>query len=125
MADMGEINFFRHSADLRSIEPGEVLFREGETGDTMFAVVEGTLELSVNGHIIDEIEVGEVVGEMALIDQSPRSGTVCAKTTAVVAPVDRRYFVHLVQQHPTFALMVMEQMAERLRKANATSDPTG
>ncbi len=115
---MAEINFFRSAPDLRTLAAGEVLFTEGDAGDLMFAVVEGTLHLSVNGRVVDEVGPGKIVGEMALIDNSPRSATAVAVGEAVVAPVDRKRFVFLVQEHPTFALLVMELMAERLRRAN-------
>jgi CRP-like cAMP-binding protein len=118
---MTAINIFRNAPDLRTVAPGEVLFSEGEAGDVMYAVVEGTLHLSANGRVVDEIVAGQIVGEMALIDQSPRSGTVTAATDAVVAPVDRKRFVYLVQEHPTFALQVMELMAARLRRANTSN----
>ena len=115
---MAEINFFRNAPDLRTVAAGEVLFSEGEAGDLMFAVVEGALHLSVNGRVVDEVGPGQIVGEMALIDQSPRSATATAAVATTVAPVDRKRFVFLVQEHPTFALLVMEMMAERLRRAN-------
>ena len=116
---MAEINFFRNAPDLRTVAAGEVLFSEGEAGDLMFAVVEGALHLSVNGRVVDEVGPGQIVGEMALIDQSPRSATAIAAVESKVAPVDRKRFVFLVQEHPTFALLVMELMAERLRRANS------
>ena len=119
---MTAINIFRNAPDQRHLAPGEVLFREGEAGDVMFAVVEGMLHLSVGNRVVDDVTEGQIVGEMALIDQSPRSATATAATAAVVAPVDRKRFVYLVQEHPTFALQVMELMAARLRRANATTD---
>ena len=121
---MTAINIFRNAPDQRHLAPGEVLFREGEAGDVMFAVVEGTLHLSVGDRVVDDVTEGQIVGEMALIDQSPRSATATAATATatVVAPVDRKRFVYLVQEHPTFALQVMELMAARLRRANATTD---
>jgi CRP-like cAMP-binding protein len=118
---MAQINFFRNATDLRTLTAGEVVFREGDHGDLMFAVVEGTIELSVNGRVVDTVSEGQIVGEMALIDESPRSATATAAGDATVAPVDRKRFVYLVQEHPTFALLVMEIMAERLRKANASA----
>ena len=115
---MAEINIFRNSPDLRTVSAGEVLFTEGENGDVMFAVVSGVLHLSVNGRVVDEAGAGQIVGEMALIDQSPRSATATAAVDSTIAPVDRKRFVYLVQEHPTFALLVMELMAARLRRAN-------
>jgi CRP-like cAMP-binding protein len=118
---MAEISFFRNASNIRVLAPGEVVFREGDAGDLMFAVIEGVIELSVNGRTVDAVGPAQIIGEMALIDHSARSATATAQGEAKVAPVDRERFVYLVQEHPTFALQVMEVMAERLRKANSTS----
>jgi len=115
---MTEINLFRQARDTVTFEAGEVLFREGELGDAMFAVVEGRFELTRAGHLIEDIGPGGILGEMALIDSAPRSATATARVTARVAPVDHKRFIYLVQEHPTFALQVMSVMADRLRKAN-------
>jgi len=117
---MVEINMFRNVANPRELAAGEVLFHEGDEGDLMFAVVVGQLEVSVGGRVVDHIGPGQIIGEMALIDRSPRSGTTTATIATKVAPVDRKSFTYLVQEHPTFALLVMEVMAERLRRANQT-----
>lgn len=116
---MVEINFFRHATNRQQLAPGEVLFREGDAGDTMFAVIEGDVELSCSGRVVDDVGAGGIVGEMALIDSEPRSATATAKTAACVVPVDARQFTFLVQEHPTFAILVMKVMAERLRRTNA------
>jgi CRP/FNR family cyclic AMP-dependent transcriptional regulator len=117
---MVEINFFRHATNRQQLEPGEVLFSEGDEGNLMFAVIEGELELSRSGRAVDEVSAGGIVGEMALIDDEPRSATATAKTATCVVPVDARQFTFLVQEHPTFAILVMKVMAERLRRTNAT-----
>jgi CRP-like cAMP-binding protein len=117
---MVEINVFRNVQNPRELTAGEVLFSQGEEGDLMFAVLEGQLDLSVAGRVVDHIGPGQIVGEMALIDRSPRSATATAAVPTKVAPVDKKAFTYLVQEHPTFALLVMEVMAERLRRANQT-----
>ncbi len=116
---MVEINFFRNAPNARALAAGEILFEQGETGDVMFALIEGQLELSVNGRVVDSVSPGGIVGELALIDTSPRSATARAKVASRVVPVDKKQFTFLVQEHPTFALLVMEIMAERLRRTNA------
>jgi CRP/FNR family transcriptional regulator, cyclic AMP receptor protein len=117
---MVEINFFRNATNRQQLQPGEVLFREGDEGHLMFAVIEGELELTCSGRVVDKVSTGGIVGEMALIDSEPRSATAIAKTAACVVPVDTRQFTFLVQEHPTFAVLVMKVMAERLRRTNAT-----
>jgi CRP/FNR family transcriptional regulator, cyclic AMP receptor protein len=115
---MTEINIFRHARDVAVLQPGDVLFREGEAGDHMYAVTEGKVTLSHGGAVIEEVGPGSILGEMALIDDVPRSATATAGTEAKVVAVDKQHFVFLIQEHPTFALEVMTVMAERLRRAN-------
>lgn len=115
---MVEINIFRHSRDAISLQPGELLFRQGEQGDVMFAIVEGVIELRLDGRIVEEVGPGGILGELALIDAAPRSASATAQTEARVVRVDQTHFTHLVDEHPTFALQVMRIMAERLRRTN-------
>jgi CRP-like cAMP-binding protein len=115
---MAELSMFRHARVTRDLEPGEVLFLEGDPGDVMFAVVEGQIELTRGGTVIANVTAGGIVGELALIDSAPRSASATALASTRVAPVDHKYFTFLVQEHPTFALQVMTVMAERLRNAN-------
>ena len=109
---------FRSSHEAEVVPAGQVLFREGEPGDLMFAVADGLVELTHDGAVIEKIGPGGIVGEMALVDEAPRSATATAATETRVVRVDRPHFMYLVQEHPTFALQVMSVMADRLRKAN-------
>jgi CRP/FNR family transcriptional regulator, cyclic AMP receptor protein len=115
---MTEINLFKSSPDAYVVQPGEALFREGDAGDSMFAVIEGDIEVTLGGEVIEHVGPGGVLGELALIDASPRAATATASVTSRIARVDEQHFMFLVQQHPTFALQVMRVMADRLRHAN-------
>jgi CRP-like cAMP-binding protein len=115
---MAQINMFQHSRDTVTLQPGDVLFREGDAGDAMFAIVDGQVELRHRDNVVEELGPGSIVGEMALIDDAPRSASATAVSETRVARVDKEHFTYLVQEHPTFALQVMHVMAERLRRAN-------
>ncbi len=115
---MAEINIFKHARETLSLEPGATLFKEGDLGDEMFAVLEGDIELMHQGSTLEKVGPGGIVGEMALIDPAPRSASAVATTAARLARVDKKQFTYLVQEHPTFALQVMAVMAERIRRAN-------
>lgn len=121
-AAMTEIGLFKYSKDTAALGPGEVLFREGDRGEVMFAVVEGRIELSRHGHSVEDVGPGGILGELALIDAARRSATATARTHARVARVDQKQFMFLVQEHPTFALQVMKIMSERLRRTNEGVD---
>ena len=94
---------------------GKNIFQEGNTGDKMYVVKEGEVELSVHGKIIASIGKGGILGEMALIDNKPRSATARAKTDCQLVPIDEERFLTLVHQKPSFALEVMKVLVERLR----------
>ena len=115
---MAEINVFKHSKDALDVEAGEVLFRQDDEGDVMYAVVDGQIDLTLEDRVVEEVGPGGILGEMALIDTSPRSATATARTSSRVVRIDRRHFEFLVHEHPTFALQVMRVMADRLRRLN-------
>lgn len=68
--------------------------------------------------MLEVLGPGQIVGEMALVDHSPRSATAVARTSCKVVVVPEKRFLFLVQQTPFFALQVMRVMAERLRRAS-------
>jgi CRP/FNR family transcriptional regulator, cyclic AMP receptor protein len=109
------IDLFRHDRDTIEVPAGVVIFRQGDVGDSMYAVVEGSVEIISHGVTVEVIETGGIVGELALIDNSPRSATAVARTDARLAHINRERFTELVRNHPTFALRVMQVMAARLR----------
>lgn len=98
---------------------GDVIFKEGDQGDTMYVIIEGQLEFLIRGTSVREFGPGEVFGEMALISEKPRSATVVAKTDCKVAPINRKRFLLLVQQSPQFSLHMLDIMAERIRWMDA------
>jgi CRP-like cAMP-binding protein len=110
---------FRNDAHAVSVEPGQWIFRDGDPGDKMFGVIEGEIAIGKHGVLIETIGPGGIIGEMAIIDHSPRSADAVARTAAKLAVIDEKRFERLISDHPTFALEVMRVMAERLRKATA------
>ena len=95
---------------------GTVLFETGQPGDALYVILSGSVEIRIAGQVVETLGAGGIVGEMALIDKSPRSGDAVAASETVVVAVDERRFLFLVQQTPFFALNVMRVMAERLRR---------
>jgi CRP/FNR family transcriptional regulator, cyclic AMP receptor protein len=76
-------------------------------------------------HVFETLSAGGILGEMALVDEQPRSATARAVSLAEVIPIDQGRFLFLVQQTPFFAVRVMRVMCARLRVMNerATSLP--
>ncbi len=109
------LGVFKAATDTRDVPAGTVIFEEGSTGEEMFGVVEGQVELRL--HNGSSITVGpeETFGEMAIVDASARSATATALVDTKLAVIDKRRFLFLVGETPTFALQVMASLAEKLR----------
>jgi CRP-like cAMP-binding protein len=105
--------------DAKSFTPGQYVFKAGDRGDAMYVVIEGEVEILVGSTTVEIAGPGSIVGEMALIDDEPRSATVVAKTHCRLVTVDQGQFKYMVSKGPFFALQVMKVMADRLRKTNA------
>jgi CRP-like cAMP-binding protein len=112
---LNTIALFRNEADTKRAEAGETIFVEGDEGRMMFVVLEGQVRLSVTGRTVEKVGKGGVFGEMALIDDSPRSATATAITDCTLVPVTAPRFRSLVKESPDFALDIMRLMAARLR----------
>ncbi len=113
---MPATSIFEHASDAKPIAAGTTIFRVGDPRDHMYAVVEGQVDIFVNGRLVETVEKGGIFGEMALIDSSSRTATAVAKTEAKIVPVDERRFLFLIQQTPNFALHVMRVLSDRLRR---------
>jgi len=102
--------------DAVAFKAGQTIFEVGEEAEMMYIVVEGEVEIQLNGRVLQTVGAQDVFGEMALIDNSPRSAKAIAKTDCRLAGIDKDRFLVLVEKNPDFALEVMEVMAERLRR---------
>jgi CRP/FNR family transcriptional regulator, cyclic AMP receptor protein len=121
-AIMTEIHVFDRSKDAERVKKGDILFREGDHGDFMYAILEGEVSVDVGEKHIYNLGAGSVVGEMALIDPGPRSATVTVITDeAKVVKVDTDRFKFMVSQTPNFALQLMAIVVDRLRYATEHS----
>ena len=113
---MNPADLFRLETDTTDLSPGEAVFREGDKGDVVYVVQEGSDDIVVGGTVVETAARGAVLGEMALIDDSPRSASAIAKTACRLVAIDRKRFQFMVQQTPNFSIHVMKVMAERLRR---------
>ena len=94
--------------------PGHILFAEGEAGREMFILLDGSLEVVKANRVITTIRPGESVGEMALIDELPRSATVRAAAPCLLLSLDEKKFLDLAL-HPASLLSMMRAMSRRIR----------
>ena len=108
----------RPDVPVRKVAAGETIILEGGVAHEMFLLRKGRAEIRVKDQPIEEVGPGGIFGEMALIDQSPRSATVVALEDTEIIAINERLFVILVQDAPYFALDVMRTLVERIRAMN-------
>lgn len=110
-----------HGRAPQSFSVGETIFREGDAGESMYLVREGSVELTDGDRVVETITAPGLFGEMALIEFEPRSLTATAATDVAVVEIPARYFWVLVHETPYFARLVMRVMGQRLRRRGATT----
>jgi CRP-like cAMP-binding protein len=91
----------------------------GQTGALMYVVLEGKVSISIRGAVVQYVGPGAVFGEMALIDQSPRSANAAAESDCVLLGINRQVFLNLIKSNPTFGSSLLTAVAERVRNTAA------
>ena len=99
------------------LDAGEVLFKDGDPGSTMYVVRSGTLTIRSGPVVYEHVGPGGMVGEMGIVEvRMPRSAMVYARTSAELVEIDEDRFLALVEETPAFALAVMRVLSRRLRR---------
>lgn len=108
----------RVDAPFRHFDAGQKIFLEEDAGDAMYMVRSGRVDLITYGIVLENVRPGGIFGEMALIDDGPRSAAAMAAEPTEVVAIDKPTFLAIVRDDPQFALKVMELLAVRLRRMN-------
>ncbi len=106
-------------------EAGQEIVRQGDTGVGMFIVRSGKVEICQQRGGVDEkvrdLGPGDVFGEMALLDEFPRSATVRAVEPTTCLGITRWHFRGILESHPQIALKLLPILTKRLRAAESHS----
>lgn len=99
--------------------PGEIVFEEGDRGDYVCFVVEGSLDVLKKSEagediVISTLSKGRSIGEMAVIDDLPRSATVKARTKATLLTLSRENFDYVLAEHSAIGVKILKGIARLL-----------
>jgi cAMP-dependent protein kinase regulator len=97
------------------VPAGQVLTREGAPGSEFFVIVDGTVRIEVGGEQIRTMEAGDFLGEIALVDDGPRTATAITNGPAKLLVLGRREFRSLMDSYPSIEHSVLHCLVERLR----------
>jgi CRP/FNR family transcriptional regulator, cyclic AMP receptor protein len=101
------------------VEEGKVLTREGESGREFFVIVEGEVAVTKDGNEIRRMGPGDFFGEIALIEDTPRTATVTATAPLRFFVLTRQSFRSLLAHQPELEQKVNQALEERLRTTDA------
>ena len=103
-------------------EDGQFLFKEGEPGDAAYIVLKGKVSVFIQtekGSVeIAQLKRGDVVGEISILCDVPRTASVKAVESVQTLKVTKDTFIHLLTEFPEIAIEIMRELAARLNKTN-------
>jgi CRP/FNR family cyclic AMP-dependent transcriptional regulator len=101
---------------------GQVLFSQGEPGDSAYIVIAGEAEVAIAAEagslVVATIGRHAIIGEIAILCDVPRTATVTARTAMQALRIDKDTFFGLVTEFPEMAVAIMRELAQRLERTN-------
>jgi CRP-like cAMP-binding protein len=121
--DPARLKLLAFTSDRLSYEKGDVLFRQHEVSDSTYVIVEGKVDVWISAARdrikVAELGAGEIVGEMGVLCDKPRSATIEAASHVVALKIGREVFFDMLSQFPQMSVAVMRDLARRLDATNA------
>jgi uncharacterized protein (DUF2225 family) len=116
--DMVDYKRFGNIGKFKIYRPGDVLFLQNALGDCMYIIVKGTFGVYINSFTdfptkVADIPAGAFLGEMAVIDGSPRSATIVSEEQGMAIAVEKEHFKTLLADNPDIAAKILKTLSER------------
>jgi CRP-like cAMP-binding protein len=119
-----ELKTIRRILHQREYRPAEVIFAEGDIGLGMYSIEKGIVQIACKNehHILAELVAGDFFGELALLDDAPRSASAVAKTPATLLCFFKPELLDLIERNPKLGSKILFRLAwtigERLKSTN-------
>jgi len=107
-------------AQIRRFADGAPLVRAGGPGDALHVVLDGKVSVRRRGKAARALGIGSIIGELALLDGGPRTASVVAQGDVVTLTIGASRFRKLLRAEPAIAIGIAEELARRLRAADAS-----
>jgi CRP/FNR family transcriptional regulator, cyclic AMP receptor protein len=114
------LNKIAEVAQSRRFPRYSTIVRAGEPGEVFFVILDGTVLVKPPGKRTVRLAAGDSFGEMALLDDAPRSATVEAEDEVFVMLLGRKAFNRILAREPKIAIVLLRTLAQRLRAAESS-----
>jgi CRP-like cAMP-binding protein len=121
--DPAKLKLMAFASERVTYKPGQMLFKQGERGDAAFIVLHGTADVLIetaNGPLrVASLSENEIVGEIAILCDIPRTATVQAATELTTLRITADLFLRMLMDFPEMGVEVMRVLAHRLEQTTA------
>ncbi|MCB1172793.1 MAG: cyclic nucleotide-binding domain-containing protein [Leptospiraceae bacterium] len=106
----------------KTFEPRQIIIREGEAGHEVYLIIAGKVVVTEkikqgNYKVLSSLGAGEIFGEMAILDNTPRSATLIAATQTRLLALDKSSFELIFKTHPRWAMKILTALSRRIQNA--------
>ena len=107
-----------HIAQEINFNKDEMFIKQGDDGDCLYLILQGNVKILVNEKEVAKLGEKAAVGEMAILDNEPRSASVVAATPVTALRIDQEDFYQLMREKSEIAYGIIQVLIHRLREAN-------
>ena len=100
------------------LEKEDVIFKEGDSGNSLFVIISGKVDIIKNNQNIASLEQGNCIGEMSLLDQEPRSADAVSSGESTLLKIDQDGFFELMASNSEIIKQILKMLTKRLRQTN-------
>ena len=127
--DSSKLKLIAFTSEQLILSDGDYLFRYNEPSDSIFLVLQGVVEVVAEHEdgrvdVILERSRNEIIGEMGVISNAPRSASIRAKGIVTVLRIEADAFMELLLENPSMSLYVMRELSDRLNKSHLSQVKT-
>ena len=117
-----KLKLLAFTSERLAYEPGRILFHRGDMADAAYIIIEGEVEVILDGPAgpvtVATIGKNDIVGEIGILCDVPRTATIKALTRLVTLRIQKELFLRLINEFPQMAIAIMQELAHRLEHNN-------
>jgi len=120
--DKKDLEAIVKASDEKKFETGDIILGKGEGGVGFYLIMDGSVDVKSDSKILAKLGPGQFFGEMAVLDNQPRSADVVAAGPSRCFIISEWSFKALISQNPRIALRMLQELVRRLRDANKSQN---